>query len=60
MTQGVEGGGYDGVQPQAHTQHKGIQARGSCECPGEGQAVQLGTEGGVQGREPGAVQLQGF
>lgn len=49
MTKGIEDGGQDGVQPQAHTQHQGIQAWGSFECPDEGQAVQLGTEGGIEG-----------
>lgn len=60
MTEGVAGGGYDRIQPQAHTQHKGIQAWGSCECPKEDKAVQLGAKGGVQGFQSGAVQLQGF
>ena len=39
--------GYDRVQPHAHTQDEGVQVGSPCKGPAEGQAVQLGAEGGI-------------
>lgn len=44
---GSQVGGYDGVQPHAHTQDEGVQVGRPCKGPAEGEAVQLGAEGGI-------------